>query len=220
MEQLLKVGMDHVYHSPSLDSQLDTKIINYGSSDHLPVSANFKTKVNRKQYKKKILRRKMKNFTTESWKESLAKQNWTEIFVEPDLEKKVDIFTTLITNSLDEVAPYGLITIRSNFKFGLTDETKDLMKQRETARKNIKSSTGYEKQVWNEKYKKLRNKVNYSIKRDTIDHNNNRIDKAKDENEVWKVTKDIINPMKENNMSIKINNIITEDPLQIANAFK
>ena len=93
------------------------------------------------------------------------------------------------------------------------------MKQRETARKNIKSSIGYEKQVWNEKYKKLRNKVNYSIKRDTIDHNNNRIDKAKDENEVWKVTKDIINPMKENNMSIKINNIITEDPLQIANAF-
>ena len=146
----------------------------------------------------------MKNFTTESWKESLAKQTWTEIFVEPDLEKKVDIFTTLITNSLDEVAPYGLITIRSNFKFGLTDETKDLMKQRETARKNIKSSIGYEKQVWNEKYKKLRNKVNYSIKRDTIDHNNNRIDKAKDENEVWKVTKDIINPMKENNMSIKI----------------
>ena len=69
----------------------------------------------------------MKNFTNEAWKESLAKQKWETINNEPDLDKKVDIFTQLITNSLDEVAPFGVITIRSNFKFGLTDDTKDLM---------------------------------------------------------------------------------------------
>ena len=52
--------------------------------------------VNRKSYKNKMMRRKMKNFTNEAWKESLAKQNWNVINNEPDLDKKVDIFTKLI----------------------------------------------------------------------------------------------------------------------------
>ena len=211
--------LDHVYHSPDLETQITTKIINFGSSDHLPVKTSLDALVNRKSYKNKMVRRKMKNFTNEAWKESLAKQNWIAINNEPDLDKKVDIFTKLITNSLDEVAPFGVITIRSNFKFGLTDETKDLMKQREAARIKIKSSVGNEKQVWNMKYKKLRNTVTSRIRKETIDHNNNRIDNANDENEVWKVAKEIINPMKENLMTMKVNDKLTEDPLLIANTF-
>ena len=31
-------------------------------------------------------------------------------------------------------------------------------------------------------------------------------------NEVWKVAKEIINPMKENNWTMKVNNEMTEDP--------
>ena len=30
--------IDHVYHSKELESQIQTEIINYGSSDHLPVT--------------------------------------------------------------------------------------------------------------------------------------------------------------------------------------
>ena len=71
------------------------------------------------------------------------------------------IFTTLITNNLDKVAPFGTITIRSNFKFGLSEDTKELMKTREKARRMIKISSGTQKQIWNEKYKKLRNAVTY-----------------------------------------------------------
>ena len=66
------------------------------------------------------------------------------------------------------------------------------MKQREVARNIIKSSTKNEKILWNTKYKKLRNAVTSSIRKDIIDHNNNRIDNASDENEVWKVTKESI----------------------------
>ena len=54
--------LDHVYHSAELMSEI-TKIVNYGSSDHLPVLACLNAMVNRKQYKRKILKRKMKNFT-------------------------------------------------------------------------------------------------------------------------------------------------------------
>ena len=73
--------------------------------------------------------------------------------------QKLYQLSVLNLSSLDEVAPFGVITIRSNFKFGLWDETKDLIKQREAARNKIKSSVGNEKQLWNVKYKKLRNTV-------------------------------------------------------------
>ena len=71
------------------------------------------------------------------------------------------------------------------------------MKKREAARKMVQKAEKSEKQIWNEKYKKLRNVVNARIKKENYDHNNNKIDNAKNENEVWKITNDIINPTKE-----------------------
>ena len=47
----------------------------------------------------------------------------------------------------------------------------------------------------------------------------NRIDNAKDENEVWKVAKEIINPVKENNFSMKVNDVLTDDPKVISDGF-
>ena len=136
-----------------------------------------------------------------------------------NLDDKVELFTKLINESLDEVAPFGMITIRSNFKFGLSESTKEMMKKRDAARSMIKQSSGNQKQIWNEKYKKIRNAVTAQIKKDSIDFNNKRIDKANDENEVWKVAKEIINPTKENNWSIKIDNKLCDDHREISNAF-
>ena len=45
-------------------------------------------------------------------------------------------------------------------------------------------------------------KVNSKIRKDSTNFNNNRIDEAGDENEVWKITKDIINPQTETEWSI------------------
>ena len=69
------------------------------------------------------------------------------------------------------------------------------------------------------KYRSLRNKVNSKIRKDSTDFNNNRIDEAGDENEVWKVAKGIINPNTETDWSMNINNKKTEDKEEIANAF-
>ena len=41
------------------------------------------------------------------------------------------------------------------------------------------------------KFKKLRNRVNSLIKKDVIQFNDNRIENAKDEKEIWKVVKEI-----------------------------
>ena len=52
----------------------------------------------------------MKNFTDTLRNESLEKRDWSQIQETNDLDEKVEIFTKLITESLDEVAPFGTIT--------------------------------------------------------------------------------------------------------------
>ena len=211
--------LDHIYYSEKLESIISIKTINNHSSDHLPVVASLTTKLTRKIYNRKIIKRKMKNFTNEGWNESLEKQNWSRINETKDLNKKVEIFNELVTLSLDDIAPFSTFTVRTNHKFGLSDEVKCLMEKRENARKMIKQVNNDQKAIWNAKYKKLRNAVNSKIRKQETDHNNNRIDAAKDENEVWKVAKEIISPTQEKVTSMKIDNKVTDDPEIIADAF-
>ena len=68
-------------------------------------------------------------------------------------------------------------------------------------------------------FKRLRNKVNSELKRDTVRNNNERIDKAKDENEVWKVVKDISNPNRNNNIILTENGKDVSDEKEVAEIF-
>ena len=76
-----------------------------------------------------------------------------------------------------------------------------------------------EKKIWTDKYKKLRNQVNSKVRQETVDYNNNRIDNAKNDNEVWNITKEITNLSSNSNWSMLIDQKVTEDPETIANAF-
>ena len=71
-----------------------------------------------------------------------------------------------------------------------------------------------------EKYKKLRNKVNSQIRKDNIYFNNERIKKANDENEIWKVAKEITNPRSVNSWSMLNKDEVTSDEQLIADTFK
>ena len=112
------------------------------------------------------------------------------------------MFTENINRALDSVAPVKTFTIRSNHKFGLSDSTKELMKKRDTTRKSIQSATGTEKQVLVQQYKTLRNKVTGKIRKENIDYNNNRIEEANNERELWNVANDVLNPKKENDWNL------------------
>ena len=59
---LTESWLDHVYHSDHMKTDISTKTIKNSSSDHLLVVVSLTTMVNRKIYKRKILKRKMKNF--------------------------------------------------------------------------------------------------------------------------------------------------------------
>ena len=70
-----------------------------------------------------------------------------------------------------------------------------------------------------EKFKRLRNKVNSKLKKDTIRNNNERIDKANDENEVWKIVKEISSPNRNNNIILNEDGIEITDGKEVAEIF-
>ena len=131
-----------------------------------------------------MVKRSYKNYNVENWNASLSKKDWSAIEKTNVLDEKVNIFTKLITESLDEVAPMKSFSIRTNHVFGLSEGTKEMMKKRDAARKKIGEVAKIHKTIWLTKYKKIRNQVNRLVRKDQLDFNNNRIDKAGDENEV------------------------------------
>ena len=78
------------------------------------------------------------------------------------------------------------------------------MSKRDSVRASISKASNSEKHIHMNKYKMLRNKINSRIRKESVDYNNSRIDAAKDENELWKVVNDVINPNKEPIQSLKI----------------
>ena len=90
-------------------------------------------------------------------------------------------------------------TVRSHHKF----ETKDLMQKRDQCRAQMKGASSMERNVLHKKYKTLRNKATANIRKDNIKINSERMLKAKNVNEIWKVAKDITNPHSENNWSMQ-----------------
>ena len=73
----------------------------------------------------------MKNYSTEKWNLTLAKQNWESIGETEDVDMMVNNFTECMGKALDEMAPMRNFTIRPDFKQGISQETKDKMKERD-----------------------------------------------------------------------------------------
>ena len=64
-------------------------------------------------------------------------------------------------------------------------------------RKKISKATKEEKKNLQIEYKRIRNSGTTKIRQDTIAYNEDRIEKANDENEIWKVVNGIIAPKSE-----------------------
>jgi hypothetical protein len=68
-----------------------------------------------------------------------------------------------------------------------------LIKERDKVRKLIHLLPN-EKIIMHERYKKLRNRVTNQIRKDTRQFNEEIIDKAGDEKEIWKLVNEVIKP--------------------------
>ena len=72
------------------------------------------------------------------------------------------------------------------------------------------NSTNQEKKILLIKYKKLRNRVTQQIRQDNYDHNNNRIENAKSEGELWKIANEVVKPKMNNTIKLMVNGACIE----------
>ena len=106
-----------------------------------------------------VIKRSKKNFTREKWKISLAKKGWEAIGETEDVDKMAEIFNMQVTKALDECAPLKEIKIRRHHKFGLKEDMKKMIKERDSLRKKIGKVSKKDKGKIQEEDKKLLNKI-------------------------------------------------------------
>ena len=78
------------------------------------------------------------------WNESLDEQDWSVLEDCNTVDEMVDIFTVNTNKALDKIAPFKTFQVKLNYRFGISPETKNLMKQRDSTRENIKKAKGSE----------------------------------------------------------------------------
>ena len=125
----------------------------------------------------------MKNFTQQKWTRCLAVKEWEDLGKTEDVNEMAQYFNNRVVQALDECAPWKNIKIQKNYKFGVTNETQEFIKERNNVKKLIHLSPN-EKKIIHERYKTLYNRVTNQIKKNTKQFNEERIDKAGDENEI------------------------------------
>ena len=85
---------------------------------------------------------------------------WERLIETDDATKMAALYDKFVQNCLDKHAPVRRIKIRSSYSFGLSDETKAKMKQRDNVRLQASHEKGSHKQILIAKYKSLRNECN------------------------------------------------------------
>ena len=146
-------------------------------------------------------RRSYKNFVKENFLADLAAVDWRDVLTTGDLDHAVDLLTKKLNCVLDNHAPWILFQLRRNFSPWLTEETKELMRLRDSWKAKAKElgvasavhGTEEQEKAWGE-YKKIRNKINNrkgveedEFKRRKIQEN------IKDTSKVWSISKTFMN---------------------------
>ena len=216
--KIIESALDHIYTRLENEDKACVEKLEESSTDHVPITIEIEGKEGVKKKEKIIYKRCMKNFSSENWKETLAQKAWEKIGETEDLEEMAKEFTDIVVQALDECAPVKRFKISQNYKSGLTEETKKLIKTRDNLRKEMKRSPG-EKKILHERYKKLRNRITNAVRKDNINYNGDRIRRAKKDDEVWKVVNEIMKPKEDKTWILKEGEEIITDEKEIADIF-
>lgn len=213
-------SLDHIYLSEDLERKTTTSKLLASSSDHLPILAKILRNGSTTKRYKVITKRSTKNFTQTRWCETIQMIQRRKLDLDSDdMEQNAKSLGETIEEALNICAPLKTFKVRENHKFGISENTKKVIKERDFARQQIKDKSPTERVIQHQKYKSLRNRVNSLIKSDTIKYNNDRIEKAEDENEIWKIVNEVTNPKSESKWTLEENGEKVEDDLKIAEIF-
>ena len=145
-------GLDHIYsNKPDKLSQVEAEFT--GMSDHKIIKVSRFTK-NFKRSARYVRKRSFKNFNPADFSRAIQELSWWEIYESEDPNEAACLLTNKINTILDRMAPVRTFQIRSKYAPWLSEDTKDLIKQRNQAQKVAAESKNGDD--WNQ-YKSLRN---------------------------------------------------------------
>lgn len=203
--QEITSALDHAYVTSGDEHRIHARKIENSATDHLPIIVSITTKDTTRPAREKrpaTIKRSFKDFTKTRWIDALRNQDWSEISSTNDIETKTRNFTNKVVNALDECAPFKSFKPRDSFRPGLTNIAKKLIKERDSTRISFSKAKTEDKPKLRAKYRQLRNKVVNQIRSDTLQQNGERISKAANEGESWKIVNEIIKPRSVNNITI------------------
>ena len=102
------------------------------------------------------------------WSNSLLEKEWEKLGLTENVDDMAEIINSHVLSSLNECAPIKTIKIRNQNRHGISSNTKNLIKERDNTRSKIRTASPKEKSIIHSKYKRLRNKVNSELRKDTI----------------------------------------------------
>ena len=151
-----------------------------GTADHNVISVTYRLKggITKNMETKGRDRRK---FIPEEFKRRMSIMNWNEVFEEDNVDIATFKFETKFLSVLDEMAPIKKFQPRNKRSDWISDQTKELMIRRDNTRDLAVTSSLQEH--W-EKYRKLRNLCNSSVKTDRHSNLKSIYEKLQNENNV------------------------------------
>ena len=177
--------IDHVYTNVKHRCS-EITVTSFGSSDHDLIGYTRYSK-EPPAPSRTVRKRSYKNFDSVKYLEELSQVNWTDVLTCPDLDHATEVFTYKLKSLLDVHAPWIQFQQRKFFCPWLTEETKQLMLQRDRLKEKAKelairdSNFGpvseEQREAWKE-FKILRNRINntkkneeYNFKKSKIEEN-------------------------------------------------
>ena len=100
----------------------------------------------------------------------LQKHEWTEVFQKPTATEKCDAFYESLNRAIDEHMPSKSVKLHNQDKPWMTSYIKGLIKERQSI---------FHKEHRSTKWKRLRNKIQYSIAKSKRDYYRNRVQRHK-----------------------------------------
>ena len=192
--------IDHIYCNTKFRCS-NAFVTSFGNSDHDIVGYTRFSKVPCSPARS-VRKRSYKKFDKDKFLADLSSIHWDQVYMCQEVDQAESTFTRLFQSVLDVHAPWIQFQQRKNFAPWLTEQTKELMKQRhewklvaqKAAIENATNiATEREVHAW-EQYKKLRNKVNNLKKYDEKTFKAGKINENLDSPEkTWNTAKKFMN---------------------------
>ena len=163
--------------------------ITVGLSDHYMTYCTRKTTKVQNNKHKTIKIRSMKKYTTESFHEKLKAVNWSEIFNTENIDSAWNCFKQLFRSVIDDIAPFKEIRVKQRSEPWFDTELRDLIQKRDKALSDFNKNKDPCLYYY---YKKLRNKVQYEIKKSKSIYYKQKVEEnIKNPKKLWGFLKDL-----------------------------